>query len=248
MQIANRFLRQSRKKENRHLNPLDVQYGMLRCALTPLDHTSPEHMILVEAIETTHGPTHSRYLLEVARVFAVNRARERARFASFSRLHNRQLLWHGSRLTNFAGILSKGLRIAPPEAPSTGYMFGKGLYFADVASKAANYIHASAADPYGLLLCCDVALGDCYPLQEAEYMSEAPAPYHSTCGQGKHQPSRQQTLAQDGGNDNNAKLNLGPLDKPAERGASKLLYNEYIVFDEAQVRIDFMLLVKFNFL
>lgn len=31
----------------------------------------------------------------------------------------------GSRLTNFMGILSQGLRIAPPEAPATGYMFGK---------------------------------------------------------------------------------------------------------------------------
>ena len=29
-----------------------------------------------------------------------------------------------------AGILSQGLRIAPPEAPVTGYMFGKGVYFA----------------------------------------------------------------------------------------------------------------------
>jgi len=47
-----------------------------------------------------------------------------------SELGNRQLLWHGSRLTNWAGILSQGLRIAPPEAPSTGYMFGKGVYFA----------------------------------------------------------------------------------------------------------------------
>lgn len=34
------------------------------------------------------------------------------------------LLWHGSRLTNWVGILSKGLRIAPPEAPVTGYMVG----------------------------------------------------------------------------------------------------------------------------
>lgn len=42
------------------------------------------------------------------------------------------LLWHGSRTTNFAGILSQGLRIAPPEAPVNGYMFGKGVYFADV--------------------------------------------------------------------------------------------------------------------
>lgn len=28
----------------------------------------------------------------------------------------------GSRLTNFVGIISQGLRIAPPEAPATGYM------------------------------------------------------------------------------------------------------------------------------
>jgi hypothetical protein len=27
----------------------------------------------------------------------------------------RMLLWHGSRSTNFAGILKQGLRIAPPE-------------------------------------------------------------------------------------------------------------------------------------
>ena len=45
------------------------------------------------------------------------------------------LLWHGSRLTNWVGILSKGLRIAPPEAPVTGYMFGKGVYFADMVSQ-----------------------------------------------------------------------------------------------------------------
>ena len=52
--------------------------------------------------------------------------------ASYNTLHNRMLLWHGSRISNFAGILSQGLRIAPPEAPVTGYMFGKGVYFADM--------------------------------------------------------------------------------------------------------------------
>lgn len=35
---------------------------------------------------------------------------------------SRKLLWHGSRLTNWVGILGRGLRIAPPEAPVTGYM------------------------------------------------------------------------------------------------------------------------------
>ena len=31
----------------------------------------------------------------------------------------RMLLWHGSRTTNFAGILKQGLRIAPPEGSHT---------------------------------------------------------------------------------------------------------------------------------
>ena len=57
------------------------------------------------------------------------------------------------------GILSEGLRIAPPEAPVTGYMFGKGVYFADVPSKSANYCHASPENPEGILLLCEVALG-----------------------------------------------------------------------------------------
>lgn len=54
----------------------------------------------------------------------------------------------------------QGLRIAPPEAPVTGYMFGKGIYFADRVSKSANYCMASPSNNTGLLLLCEVALGD----------------------------------------------------------------------------------------
>ena len=54
----------------------------------------------------------------------------------------------------------QGLRIAPPEAPVTGYMFGKGVYFADMVSKSANYCRTSSADNIGLMLLCEVALGD----------------------------------------------------------------------------------------
>lgn len=35
-----------------------------------------------------------------------------------------ELLFHGTRMTNFVGILNNGLKIAPPDAPITGYMFG----------------------------------------------------------------------------------------------------------------------------
>jgi Poly(ADP-ribose) polymerase catalytic domain. len=52
------------------------------------------------------------------------------------------------------------LRIAPPEAPVTGYMFGKGIYFADMVSKSANYCCTSPDNSVGLMLLCEVALGN----------------------------------------------------------------------------------------
>lgn len=42
----------------------------------------------------------------------------------------------------------------------TGYMFGKGIYFADMVSKSANYCFTSPGNDVGLLLLCEVALGD----------------------------------------------------------------------------------------
>lgn len=83
--------------------------------------TLPSHRM----VANTHAPTHNKFRVQIQDVFAVSRRGEAARFAPFKQLHNRRLLWHGSRTSNFVGILSQGLRIAPPEAPATGYMFGK---------------------------------------------------------------------------------------------------------------------------
>ena len=58
-------------------------------------------------VANTHGATHSQYSLEVLEVFRVDREGEEKRYKPFSKLHNKQLLWHGSRKTNFVGILSQ---------------------------------------------------------------------------------------------------------------------------------------------
>ena len=77
---------------------------------------------------------------------------------------------HGSRVTNFGGILSQGLRIAPPEAPVSGYMFGKGIYLADMSSKSANYCSAYSSGDTALLLLCEAELGNpMYELTDASY-------------------------------------------------------------------------------
>ena len=56
----------------------------------------------------------------------MRRAGEATRFGRWAQDDNRLLLWHGSRLSNFVGLLSQGLRIAPPEAPCSG-LWGGGI-------------------------------------------------------------------------------------------------------------------------
>lgn len=56
-------------------------------------------------------------MLPPSQIFKIVREGEYQKYRPFQDLPNRQLLWHGSRATNYAGILSQGLRIAPPEAP-----------------------------------------------------------------------------------------------------------------------------------
>ena len=76
--------------------------------------------------------------LQVQDIFRIERNGEEERFkkSPFSKTKgsDRRLLWHGSRVTNYGGILSQGLRIAPPEAPVSGYAFGKGVYLVSQTS------------------------------------------------------------------------------------------------------------------
>ena len=98
-----------------------------------------------------------------------------------ARIGNRRLLFHGSGVTNFLGLLSQGMRIAPPEAPATGYMFGKGCYFADMMEKSMSYA-AGYKNKY--LLLCDVALGKAKKLFRAENVERLDSNFHSVRGCG----------------------------------------------------------------
>ncbi|XP_078256074.1 poly [ADP-ribose] polymerase 1 [Rhinoraja longicauda] len=206
-----------------------------------VDKHTDEARIITDYVKNTHAATHNQYDLEVLEIFRVRRESEEQRFQPFSELHNRQLLWHGSRTTNFAGILSQGLRIAPPEAPVTGYMFGKGVYFADMVSKSANYCHTSQAEPVGLVLLADVALGNMYELKRASHVAKLPKGKHSVKGVGKTAPDPSATIKLDG-----VEVPLGKgMQTPA--ADSSLLYNEYIVYDVAQVNIKYLLRLNFKY-
>jgi len=126
------------RKENEFIkNPVDEHYEALKCYISPIESTSKDYEMIQTYVKNTHAPTHTDYHLEIEDVFVLKKhGEEKKKLESkCSELNNRKLLWHGSRITNFAGILKQGLRIAPPEAPVTGYMFGKGVYFAGKKKK-----------------------------------------------------------------------------------------------------------------
>lgn len=149
------------------IHPLDKQYqGLGMEEMTPLDPAGGEFQQLSDYLMKTRGATHSANFM-VEAIFRIERNGEQDRFnqSKFASIPcDRRLLWHGSRSTNFGGILSQGLRIAPPEAPVTGYMFGKGIYLADMSSKSANYCYSHLSDNTALLLLCEAELGD--PMQK----------------------------------------------------------------------------------
>jgi hypothetical protein len=119
---------QEPKRHKNDMNPLDQQYEALQVELVPLDPQKDEiYRIIEQYVETTHAPTHIQYKLHVNGILQISRPEEEQFTQVFESINNHKLLWHGSRLCNLIGILSKGLRIAPSEAPTNGYMFGKGV-------------------------------------------------------------------------------------------------------------------------
>jgi poly [ADP-ribose] polymerase len=81
------------------------------------------------------------------------------------------------------------LRIAPPEAPKSGYLFDKGVYLASMAEKSSGYCCASMSNNVGLFLLCEAAIGN--PKVYSNFNCDAsnlPKDCHSTHGMGTRIP------------------------------------------------------------
>ena len=225
-----------------HVHKADNFYQNLKCDMKPLEKDSEMFQMLSEYLHNTHGHTHTDYKLKVEEIFQLKKEGEDERFIDHG---NKQLLWHGSRLTNWGGIFSQGLRIAPPEAPVTGYMFGKGVYFADMVSKSANYCCASRQRPTAILLLAEVSLGSERELLESDYYAnKLPSGRHSTKGLGRNAPDPKQTKFI-----GDVKV---PSGKPVKTGVNNprgytLEYNEYIVYDVKQIKMKYAFKVNFDY-
>merc|ERR1712133_236067 len=221
-------------------NLVDENYNRLQVNIQPVP-AGVLRATIESSILSTHADTHSQYRMAVEELFSLEKPSETENFMDCG---NKQLLFHGSRLSNWAGILGQGLRIAPPEAPVTGYMFGKGVYFADMSSKAANYCFPTRSQPVGLLLMCEVALGDTNQLVNADYNADKlPKGKQSVMGMGRVEPAGYETL------DNGLQIPMGPSKNPKvdNKKGYTLNYNEFIVYDTKQIKMKYLAKIKFNY-
>ena len=225
-------------------NPVDRSYEQLECNLKLIDPSDKIFNLIQQYLVKNHAMTHSNYKLKLLEVYEAEKKGEREKFKDVG---NRMLLWHGSRLTNWAGILSQGLRIAPPEAPVTGYMFGKGCYFSDCSSKSANYCYTNSIKNVGLLSLSEVSLGECNELKQADNNADKlPKGKMSVKGVGKSEPNESEWVKLEDG----CVMPIGELKQKLDaKNAHEyaLLYNEYIVYNVDQIRLRYLVKVKFDY-
>jgi len=82
---------------------IDVKYLKLKCNITTLENAEDQRWIK-NYIDNTHAATHDKYKIEVVGIFVVRRELEQKKYRKD--LPNKMMLWHGSRLSNYVGILS----------------------------------------------------------------------------------------------------------------------------------------------
>lgn len=147
------------------------------------------------------------------------------RFTGKQKNQTTKLFWHGSRNENWFSIIKTGLVLRPANAVITGKMFGYGLYFADKCRKSLNYTSlygsywAKGRQNQAFLALYDVHIGN--PLKIK-----------------KHKPWCYDLT------ETNLKKRGNSYDSLFAQGGADLINNEYIVYNQAQCTIKYLVELK----
>lgn len=214
------------------------KYLALECNIMP--ETDPTILKHIESYLTTNaGSTHT-IKPKIRAVYNLDKTKERVSYHAFESLHNKQLLWHGTRLANVVGILTSGFRINPAGVATNGKMFGNGLYFANSSTKSAGYMYTRRGE-VGPLFLCEVALGNMVELTHSSPITELPIGKHSVRGLGMNQPD----MADHVEIGDNVIVPIGALQTTAGKSLGRtLLYDEFIVYNPAQIKLRYLVLVQ----
>ena len=174
--VAMAMRRRAANAPDDSLHFADRFYRELKTRLTPLDKQSAAYTLISKML-ATGSPQ-----LKLDGILSVERAGENGRFAAFTRLPNRMLLWRGMRSTSVPSVLFQGFKVPSAEAPALMHMFGKGLYFSACASEASKACCLSERNASGVMAVCEVALGERHAATRPSFMRRAPHGTHSVVG------------------------------------------------------------------
>jgi poly [ADP-ribose] polymerase len=156
--------------------------------------------------------------------FRVVNKKTQVKFDNFvNKIDNKktELFWHGSRNENWISILETGLVLRPTNAVISGKMFGYGTYFADKAQKSLGYtssygsLWAKGSSNEAYMSLFDVHVGNQYIVEQSESNLDA-----------------QKLKAK------------GNFHSTFAKAGRSLMNNEYIVYDEDQSTIKYLVQLK----
>ncbi|KAN0049844.1 hypothetical protein ACTA71_002939 [Dictyostelium dimigraforme] len=234
-------------------NSTDDNYNLLKADIKPLEKDSRLFQNIKEFALSTVDPNLG-FTVDILDIFKVDRTGvdDEQLFTqqwAESIYNNRMLLFHGSRIQSWCTILPNGLKIASPLSPKSGYRLGKGVYLADCISVSCLYTGATKENSTAIVAICDVALGNSAALYHDTYMEEAQLGYQSTKAFGKRQPALYDQLNgcyQDKDEFIPSSILKGPI---IETGSvvTSFTHNEYVIYNNSQCRIKYLLKLKLNF-
>ena len=228
------------------LHPIDRDYVLFKSKIVVLEEDSSERHLIESMISDTAMPNLDGYKLKVKDVFSLERKGEAVRYAPFTKLHNKQLLWHGAPKFANRSILRDGLGVKPLIAPTLGKT--NGITFYDLANPAAQKCGPAPGETAALIL-AEVALGEVEEKRVAiDDTVEAPAKFfHSLQSMGVVLPDFEKSMDVSG-----VKWHLGPLkDEHAKLDDAEGLggqqhYNHFVVNDQSQFCLRYMVTVEFT--
>lgn len=220
-------------------------YEKIETIIKPIEHDDDIYKILETYIKNSRAPTHN-FEFDIINIFELERQLERDNYETFSaKLKNKTLLFHGTRVSNIYSILGSGLIVDPSKlginVQITGKMFGLGLYFANSCSKSIQYCAFDSSNNNACLFIAEVALGKKLEKKQADVGLTAktlPKGYHSTWGIGR---SSYKTYDQ---YDDGTQIPHGKIRPIKENSDSCLLYDEFIVYQEYQISLKYIVQLK----
>lgn len=136
-----------------------------------------------------------------------------------------KLFWHGSRNENWLSILKTGLVLRPANAVITGKMFGYGLYFADKFRKSLNYTSLSGSYwAGGTQKRAFISLYDVHTGNQMKVLRHKSWCYDLT--------------------ETKLKARRPDCDSLFAKGGADLINNEYIIYNQAQCTIRYIVEVQ----